>query len=251
MPLDTDWVARRLPGRHLQWQAASRSTMEDALRLARQGCLSGTVAGAEEQTAGQGRLGRRWHSERGAGLYVSIVLRLPLPAERMPVLTLALGLAAAEAITAQTGLACDLRWPNDVLIDGRKCAGILTQFQEGAAIAGVGINVNHLSFPPEIAGLATSLRLASGREQSREALLVRLLEAVDSHTELLTRSGAEPVVRLFERASSYAIGRRVVVDQEPPVEGVTDGLDDSGFLWLRLPGGGRKLIVAGGVRPAL
>lgn len=250
MPLDNAWVSDRLPGRRFVWLESTPSTMEEASRLARAGCASGATVCAEEQTAGQGRLGRSWHSERGAGLYVSVVLRLPLPPERMPVLTLALGLAAAEAIAAESGAVCDLRWPNDVLVDGKKCAGILTQFQDGAAIAGIGINVNHAAFPAEIAPIATSLRLATGREQSREALLARLLEAVDAYAALLARAGAEPVLRLFEQASSYARGRRVVVEQDPPLEGVTDGLDESGFLWLRLDGGARKLIVAGGVRPA-
>src|SRR4029077_20415255 len=126
----------------------------------------GTVAGAEEQTEGQGRLGRTWHSERDSGLYVSIVLRHLIPANTVPLVTLALGLAAREAILKATDLACDLRWPNDVLIHAKKCAGILTRLESsgypsgiiagGAIIAGIGINVNHSSFPEELSSIATS-----------------------------------------------------------------------------------------------
>src|SRR4029077_12787221 len=134
----------------------------------------GTVAGAEEQTEGQGRLGRTWHSERDSGLYVSIVLRHLIPANTVPLVTLALGLAAAEAILKTTDLACDLRWPNDVLINGKKCAGILTQLEGPAVIAGIGVNVNHAKFPKELAELATSLRIAGGRTSPREQLLVDL-----------------------------------------------------------------------------
>src|SRR2546422_574461 len=89
--------------------------------------VSGTKAVAEEQTAGRGRLGRAWHSERGAGIYSSIILRPPIPVARAPILTLAAGLALADAVTELTGLPTDLRWPNDVLLNGRKCSGILPE----------------------------------------------------------------------------------------------------------------------------
>ncbi len=214
------------------------STMTAAL-----GRPPGTVVVAEEQTAGQGRMGRSWHSPRGEGLYCSIVLAAPQPA---PVLTLALGLAAKEAIERTAPVACDLRWPNDVLLAERKVAGILVQLQEAAAIAGIGINVSQASFPPELAPHATSLRLATGTIYSRELLLANLLDAVETYTGLLAAEGAEPVLRLFSQASSYVSGRRVVVEG---TEGVTDGLDPSGFLWLKTPRG-RRLIRAGNVRPA-
>ena len=95
-----------------------------ASELASAGAVSGTVVGAEEQTAGQGRHGRSWHSEAGSGLYVSIILRRRFTPTALPVVTLALGLAVREAILKTTELACDLRWPNDLLIQSKKCAGI-------------------------------------------------------------------------------------------------------------------------------
>jgi BirA family transcriptional regulator, biotin operon repressor / biotin---[acetyl-CoA-carboxylase] ligase len=238
MPLDVDWIRAQLPGRTVLWREAAESTMIEA-----RGCAPGTLVLAEEQTAGQGRLGRMWHSEREAGLYVSTVLRL----EPQPVVTLALGLAVVEAVTVVSGLECDLRWPNDVLVGGRKCVGILVQKEGEELIAGIGINVNHAAFPPEIAGTATSLRIASGRPQSRERILVKLAHAIDEYAEILATKGPGPVVQRFTQVSSYACGKRVVVDGR--VSGTTIGLDAAGFLRLRKDDGTEEVILAGGVRP--
>jgi BirA family biotin operon repressor/biotin-[acetyl-CoA-carboxylase] ligase len=195
----------------------------------------GDVVVADEQTAGQGRHGHTWHSESGTGLYCSIVL------EPHPALTLALGLATAEAI----GLDCDLRWPNDVLLGGKKVAGILVQLVDEKAIAGIGINVNNTSFPPDVDG--TSMRLHAGHTFDREQLLESLLGAIDAHTALETAD----VLRLFTRASSYAAGRRVVVHQPGgDVHGTTAGLNPEGFLIVRKDDGTDTLILAGGVRAA-
>src|SRR5712692_1403093 len=143
------------------------STMREAARLAAEGCEAGTAVVSDEQTAGQGRHGHKWHSEKHAGLYVSIVLRPKLSPDSLPVVTLTLGLATAEAISQTTGLRCDLRWPNDVMLSGKKVAGILVQLCDSAAIAGIGINVNQTGFPSEIAAEATSLRMESAREHLR------------------------------------------------------------------------------------
>ena len=219
------------------------STMFEASRLAAAGAPSGTALVAEEQTAGHGRYGRPWHSEPGVGLYVSVILRVT---DLQPLVTLALGLATAEAITQTTGIVCDLRWPNDVLIRDRKCAGILTQLENTVVIAGIGINVNHTAFPEELSAVATSLRMASGREESREKLLSALLPAIDSYCDLLAREGKEPILDMFTNASSYVRGRRVRVDDT--VEGITAGLNESGFLLLRDDTGKQHTILAGGVR---
>jgi BirA family biotin operon repressor/biotin-[acetyl-CoA-carboxylase] ligase len=215
-------------------------TTDSTMRLAA-GRALGTIVIADEQTAGQGRHGHSWHSERGSGIYFSIVLR------PTPLLTLALGLATAEAITVATGITCDLRWPNDLMLDGRKVAGILAQMAEGSAIAGIGINVNHTAFPAELAGLATSLRLHRGREFSRFDILMALIPAVETFVEM----DRATILRLFQQASSYAGGRRVVVEQpEGSLVGVTAGLTDEGYLVVRKDDGTETLIVMGGVRAA-
>ncbi len=232
-------VRDRLPDREVYWHPSLDSTMYEAQRLAALGCPSGTLAGAEEQVSGIGRHGHAWHSEPEAGLYFTIVLRL---ASTAPVLTLMLGISVQEAIANVCGVRCDLRWPNDLLIGDKKVCGILTQLHEGAILAGIGINANHMKFPEPIADIATSLRLAAGRAVRREDLLVAILEAIDRNAQL----GKEDVLRIFAQGSSYVQGRRVIVDQ---VRGTTAGLNADGFLLLETQGSGQTVIFAGGVRP--
>jgi BirA family biotin operon repressor/biotin-[acetyl-CoA-carboxylase] ligase len=250
MPFDIEQVKASLPDRHIDWYPSIGSTMTEASRLAASGCASGTVIGADEQTAGIGRYGRIWHSESASGLYVSIVLRYAFSPDSLTVATLALGLATAEAILKTTDLACDLRWPNDVLIQSKKCAGILTQLEGSAIIAGIGINVNHSSFPQELSAIATSLRIGSGRTHSRERLLVELINSVESCCSLLEKEGRAPILAMFARASSFVQGRKVSVDQgDVMLRGTTAGLTESGFLILQSDDGKPNVIIAGGVRP--
>jgi BirA family biotin operon repressor/biotin-[acetyl-CoA-carboxylase] ligase len=251
MAFDLDHVRKRLPGRVISYFESIDSTMPEAARLAAAGCGAGTVVVAGEQTTGQGRYGRYWHSERESGLYASIVLRPALSSSSLPVLMLALGLATAEAIARATGLGCDIRWPNDVLISDKKVAGILVQLQDRFVIAGIGINVDHAGFPPDLADVATSLRLESGRPESREEILIALLPSVESFCRMLVTGGKEAILSQFYRSSSYARGKRVIVEAvDGVVEGTTAGLDPSGFLMIEQDDGTRRLILAGGVRAA-
>jgi BirA family biotin operon repressor/biotin-[acetyl-CoA-carboxylase] ligase len=249
--LDIESVRLRCEGRDLRYFETIDTTMREASRLAASGCAAGTAVIAEEQTAGQGRHGHSWDSRKGFGLYLSLVLRPDVPREASPTLTMALGLAAAEAIAAATGVACDLRWPNDLMIGYRKAAGILVQLTDAAAIAGIGINVNHTVFPAELVDEATSLRIESGREQSREGILVELLPAVDRYVALLEDCGAGAILDLFSRRSSYASGKRVTVRQDGRIlHGTTAGVNDCGFLIVRKDDGSDEIILAGGVRAA-
>lgn len=241
----------QIPGRRVEHFDSIPSTMVEAARLAEEDCPAGTAVVAEEQTAGQGRHGHTWHSEPGAGIYCSIVLRPALPAQDMPALTLALGLATGDAIERSTGLACDLRWPNDVMLAGKKAAGILVQIAGPAAVTGIGININHAAFPPELAAEATSLRLEAGRAFDRRDILAALLDAVDASVGLLARAGRTALFDLFARRSTWVSGKPVRVEHEGAViTGVTEGLDDAGFLRVR-DGAGRIIrILSGGVRAA-
>jgi BirA family biotin operon repressor/biotin-[acetyl-CoA-carboxylase] ligase len=197
MPLDLERLRARLPGRTVIWFESIPSTMPEAARLASEGAPAGTVVVAEEQTAGQGRLGRSWYSEKESGLYVSFVLRPAAPEGALQLVTVAAGLAAQEAVERVSGVRCRIKWPNDLLADGKKCGGILCQTAEEAVIAGIGINVNHAGFPPELAGTATSLRLLTGRITAREDLLVELAERMDHYCGILEGDGGEAVLRLF------------------------------------------------------
>ena len=172
-----------------------------------------------------------------------------------PALTLALGLAAQNAIFEATGLMCDIRWPNDLLLSGKKVAGILVQVADGKAVGGIGINVGHGAFPGELAGVATSLKLEKeiARDRPQKTMVcpteivIALVKAVDSFAGL----EKEEVLRLFAQASSYARGRRVRVEQaDGTIEGTTAGLDPSGFLIVRKDDGTDTLVLAGGVRAA-
>jgi BirA family biotin operon repressor/biotin-[acetyl-CoA-carboxylase] ligase len=226
---NVDSVRTRLPGRQVDWFDSIDSTMIEA----RRNLQPGRVVGADEQTAGMGRHGRKWISPPGAGLYVSIVLE----AKPVPVIMLALGLATRHA----TGSG-DLRWPNDVLINGKKCAGVLAQLEGDTIIAGIGINVSQTEFPDDLETPATSL-LLEGVTVAREDLLVALVESVDRSTQL----GADDIRREFTNASSYVVGKRVRV--ESGLEGTTCGLDPAGFLRVREDNGTETTVLAGGVRP--
>jgi BirA family biotin operon repressor/biotin-[acetyl-CoA-carboxylase] ligase len=255
MPFDLARVRAHMPQRRIDWFGSVSSTMILAARAARDGCPTGTVVGADGQVAGVGRQGHTWHSEAEAGLYVSIVLRLPISASALPLLMLTLGIATQRAITGVAGIAADLRWPNDVLIEAdgvaRKCAGILAQLEGIAIVAGIGINVNQTKFPADLEAAATSLRLAGRDGVSREDLLITLIEEVDECCKILTMEGAGTILRMFTRASSYAEGRRVQVERDGAViEGITCGLDSSGFLVVRDDNGKETTILTGGVRPA-
>jgi len=234
--LDIDRIRRAFPGRAIDYHETIDSTMRAAAAHP-----IGYVVLAEEQTAGQGRHGHSWHSAPGDGIYCSLVLR------QSPLLTLALGLATHSAIFEATGLVCDLRWPNDLMLGDKKVAGILVQAAGPNAIAGIGINVNHTAFPDDVAALATSLRLQAGHPFHREEILLALLPAVEN---IVTRNKAA-ILQSFTHLSSYASGRRVQVDlPEGTIQGTTAGLDSAGFLIVRRDDGTDTLIVAGGVRAA-
>jgi BirA family transcriptional regulator, biotin operon repressor / biotin---[acetyl-CoA-carboxylase] ligase len=224
-----DSVKARLPGRRIDWFKSLDSTMIEA----RRDLQPGRVVVAEEQTAGMGRHGRKWLSEPGAGLYVSVILA----AKPVPVIMLSLGLAARRAIGCG-----DIRWPNDVLINGKKCAGVLAQLEADTIIAGIGINVAQTEFPDDLETPATSL-LLEGVTVSREDLLVALVEFVDRYTRL----SSDEILREFTNTSTYVSGKRVRV--ETGLQGVTCGLDPAGFLRVREDNGAETTILAGGVRP--
>lgn len=250
MPLNIEFIRLRCGRNEIHYFQSVGSTMTEAQWLAETGAPHGTVVLADEQTAGIGRLGRSWISDAEAGIYCSVLLDLALQAEDIPIASLLVGLATAEAIEKSTQLACDLRWPNDVLIQERKTAGILTQLLDSRIVAGIGINVNQTSFPPNLRTPATSLRIESnGRVQAREEIVIRLLEAIDTFSHVLASGGTGAILRAFTAASRYAIHRRVVVE-ENGCNGTTAGLDRHGFLLLRTDDGHVQRIASGGIRPA-
>jgi BirA family biotin operon repressor/biotin-[acetyl-CoA-carboxylase] ligase len=259
-------LRRRLAGTHfgkrLHHYFKIDSTNRVALELAASGEPHGTLVVAEEQTAGRGRLGRTWYSEKTSGIYVSFLVRPDAPPGRAPLapqqavlLTLAAGLAARDAVVDSTGLPVDLRWPNDLLLAGRKFCGILTEMVGEAdrlhyVVVGVGINVNHTQLPRELEDQATSLRLAGGRAYSRLEILVRLLERFDHYYNRLRADGPEPLIERFGEVSSWARNKPVRVAAGEEFEGVTVGLDSTGLLLVRRTDGTIVPVLAGDVREA-
>ncbi len=231
------------------------STNLEAMNAAAAAAPEGSVFVAEEQTAGRGRGGHGWHSARSAGIYCSVVLRPKLPPADVLTLSLAAGLAVRQAVEEVTGMKPDLRWPNDLLLAGKKFCGILIEMNAEAtrvryAVVGIGMNVNQESFPASIQSLATSLRLedAGGRTWSRLELTAALLKSLDREYRRLADARArQEVRRRFEQHSSSARGRRVRVEEDGGFDGTTEGLDERGFLRVRTDMGLRT-VLSGGVR---
>lgn len=230
------------------------STNTTAMDAAAAGEPEGAIFVAEQQTGGRGRGGHTWESARSAGIYCSVILRPPIAPGDALLLSLMTGIAVAEAVERSTGLPPDLRWPNDVLLNGRKFCGILTEMNAEVTrvryvVVGIGINVNQKSFGPELEPIATSLRIESGREWSRVELTAALLKSLDDAYRSYVSGSPEArseLFRTFEARSSFARSRRVFVEEEG-YEGVTEGLDDRGFLRVRT-GGGVRTVLSGGVR---
>jgi len=228
------------------------STNAVAMQAAADGVPEGTVFVAEEQTAGRGRGGHDWLSERSTGIYCSLVLRPTVAPADVLMLSLLTGLAVVEAVEHTLGVRPDVRWPNDLLLGGRKFCGILTEMNAEAtrvryAVVGIGINVNQPEFPGELAETATSLRRETGRSWSRVELTAALLKSLDREYARLGGDSRETIAR-FEAACSTARGERVRVDENGGFEGVTEGLDERGFLRVRTADGIRT-VLSGGVRP--
>jgi len=241
--------------KHLHHYYKIGSTNTEAMQAAAEGAPEGCVLLAEEQLAGRGRGAHKWHSARSAGIYCSVVLRPPMPPSEALILSLAAGLAVQSAVAEVfPGLRPDLKWPNDVLLSGRKFCGILTEMNSEATrvrhlVVGVGINVNQGKFPAELREIATSLKGETGTEWSRVELCAALLKSLDrEYRSLLEDAGArDAILRRFQEHSSSARGRRVRVEENGGIEGVTEGLDARGFLQVRTAEGLRT-VLSGTVR---
>ena len=232
------------------------STNRVAMELGYAGEPEGTLVVAEEQTAGRGRAGRSWHSERGTGVYFTLLLRPRLAPVQAPLLTMIAGLSAHKAIRGQTGLAVDLKWPNDLMIAGKKLGGILTEMhaepsQIRFVIVGVGLNVNQDKFPAELSSVATSLRAETGKTHSRSELLLRLLREFETDYNRFLMEGPASVTQAFQNASSYAQGKRVrVTNGKETFTGTTAGLSPEGLLLVKRDDGKIASVIAGDVHEA-
>ena len=242
-------LTTRRYGRSLEVLAETGSTNDDARAALERGAPDGHVVVADRQRAGRGARGRGWSSPGGTDLYFSIVARVPVELPKLPPLTLAVGLAVAETARALAPRSrVEVKWPNDVWIDGAKHAGVLVEASaRGAALAGVvigvGVDVNRERFD-DVAEPATSLRLATGAPLDRAEVLARVLASIENEVDRFAAHGAGAIVPRVEARLALR-GRRVVCDG---IEGTLVGLAPGGALRLATDAGLRE-IVAGTLRP--
>jgi len=224
----------------VEWFSSLDSTNRHALDAARAGATDGLVVVADEQTAGRGRLGRTWEAPPGSSLLVSVLLRRPAdPGQAV----MAAGVALAEAVGEVAGVDVGLKWPNDLVVDDRKLAGLLAEAEADALVVGAGCNVNWESFPDELVGTATACNLEAGRTVDRDALLDAFLDRFAREL-----SAGDAVVDHY-RSRLATSGRRVRVHhvRDDDVIGIAVGITDDGALVVRDDTGTDHTVVAADV----
>lgn len=225
-------------GQFIHYEESVSSTQKIAHQLANEGCREGTIVVAEEQTKGKGRLDRQWHSPKYTGLWFSVILRPNIPPYEAPQLTLLAATSIVSALHKVTGLPCEIKWPNDILIEGKKLVGILTELQADAdriqaVIIGIGVNVNQQQsdFPAELAEKATSLQIASGGKKWKRA---QILQAILLELELLYEQYLEhgfSVIKTLWETYSNTIGNHIIARTlQGELAGKAKRITDEGVL---------------------
>jgi BirA family transcriptional regulator, biotin operon repressor / biotin---[acetyl-CoA-carboxylase] ligase len=244
--------AARVVGRDIRVFQETSSTNDVAEKLARDGVPEGVVVFAETQTKGRGRLGRKWLSPAGQGLWFSVLLRPALSAAAVTQLTVAAATAVARAVRLETGLAPQVKWPNDLLLGGKKFTGILTELSADHdrarhVIIGVGVDVNVTEFPPELGDVATSLAVEAGRKFSRAEIAAAILRELDADYAKIARGEFSALAEEWEQ-QCVTLGRRVTVHQGGRVTGGrAESLDSDGALLVRGEHGHLERILGGDV----
>ncbi len=212
------------------------STNEVLKKLITNDTPNGTVIVAQAQTQGKGRFNRTWHSERGSGIYCSILIYHPTKIKNLPIITLMAGIAVIETINKFSNIAGSLKWPNDVLINNKKVAGILTEnishSNYKAIIVGVGVNLNNTHFPPPLNKTATSLFIENGNQVQLNRFLLSLLDQLENQYKKLTEFGESFILQLW-RENSDMFGKQVTLTQgQNKFTGTVKNIDDKGNLIL-------------------
>lgn len=228
------------------------STNTEALNQARLGAGEGVCVVARQQTAGRGRYGRTWISERDAGLYFSVILRSKINPRELPLITLMAGVAVHETL-AEFGIKADIKWVNDILVNEKKIAGILAETTETAdgvaVVVGIGINLKSSSFSPDLVTTATCVEDSTSTTVSHDELIEVLTRHLGSFYEVLqSEDGATKIIENWTQRSSYSSGKivRAVLNSET-ITGVTDGLEDNGALRIKRGDGSVAIVQAGDV----
>jgi BirA family transcriptional regulator, biotin operon repressor / biotin---[acetyl-CoA-carboxylase] ligase len=231
-------------GQRIVYKESCLSTQFIAHEEAQNGAPDGTVVISEEQTSGKGRMSRPWDSAAGKGIWMSVITRPALTPQQAPQMTLVAAVAVTRAIEEVAGVNPSIKWPNDILIDGKKVTGILTELQADpdrvkAIILGIGINVNQNDedFPEELKSIATSLKMVSGKTINRAKLIAKTLEFLEHYTNLYVAHGFSPIKLLWEGYSN-TVGKRIrAVMFNETIEGIAMGITEDGMLNLKLDDG--------------
>jgi BirA family biotin operon repressor/biotin-[acetyl-CoA-carboxylase] ligase len=241
----------KLGSRLLRYESLP-STNDLAGEMAGNGAEEGLAITAETQTSGRGRLGREWRSPRGEGLYLSLVLRPNISPRSSSIITLAAAVAVAETLIFDLDLPADIKWPNDVLVRGRKICGILAESSIEAdrlqhVILGIGVNISQAKFPEDMRQTATSVFIESERTLSCDDLLSLLLERLDHWYRLAISNPARVIARCEDLSSSARSCRVRITSGDREVEAVTRGIAPSGALVIETPEGERREVFSGEV----
>ncbi|MDD3159017.1 MAG: biotin--[acetyl-CoA-carboxylase] ligase [Anaeromusa sp.] len=242
-------LATQLLGKHIVHFYDTSSTNNEAKRLAADDAVEGTIVVSEAQTLGRGRLNRGWFSPPGGGVWVSVILRPPFPPQEAPKCTLMAAVATVEAIREASGLNCGIKWPNDILWQGRKLVGILTEMSAemdaiNFVVLGIGINVSlqESDFPEELRNIGASVSMGAEREVSRVEVLQKLLERLEYWYQVVKQEGFEPVLEAWRR-ESVTLGQPVrVLAGEETYDGVAEELAEDGSLLVRTENGLRRVL---------
>ncbi|MCI9442773.1 MAG: biotin--[acetyl-CoA-carboxylase] ligase [Ruminococcus sp.] len=240
-------------GQEVYYFPETDSTNIRAKQLAESGAAHGTLVAADRQTAGRGRRGRGWESPSGCSIYMSILLRPKFLPAKAPMMTLVMAYSVAESLRAYTGLDIQIKWPNDVVLNGKKLVGILTEMSTeidyiNHVVIGVGINVNMDSFSEEIAKTATSLRMEMGKTLKRSTLIAEIMRRFEQDYEEYVKTGDLSGIReAYERLMvNYGKEVRILGAQEP-FQALALGINNNGELLVRKEDGSEEAVYAGEV----
>lgn len=247
-------AADRIVGRDIRVFKSTNSTNDIVEKLAVDGAQQGVVVFAETQSKGRGRMGRKWISAPGLGLYFSLLLKPDIAPAQTTQYTLATATAVRRAVARSTGLEANIKWPNDLLAHGLKLAGILTELRADPdrvqyLLIGIGINVNHAmeDMDPEVSNIATSIRIQTGQKVHRSDLAVSLLKELDDEYRKLREGSFQQVAEEWERYCS-TVGSNVTIRMGTrQVCGYAEALDEQGCLLVRNESGRLERIVGGDV----
>lgn len=249
-----DGLATRFLGRTVYYCDSVSSTNNLAKELAGQGAADGTLVVAEEQTGGKGRLGRQWCSAKYKGSFFSFILFPPLMPQEANMVTLITAVAMASAVRDETGVAAGIKWPNDLLVNGKKICGILTELSAemeriNYMVVGVGLNVNQEEndFPEEVSASATSLKDQTGSNISRVKLVQAFLLEFEKWYLLALENGFAPVLARWKEMSVSLNCPVRIHNPNSSWDGWAEDIDSDGALLLRLPGGEIKRVISGEV----